>query len=272
MKLRMPRRATGFTLIEIIVVIAIMAVLAAVSAPLITSKLKAGDVAKCREQVSQIAALGLQYGQDLSHSHLLPASGMADDEETAGVDESEGWWLSIAPLMENCVMPQKKGGDMKVSAIFRCPSDTRHESGKKGIDAKGLMPGTTGNVSYVSWTDASEAPENPNSCIRTSAKQRLDALPWISDGVPVKGESVTDVASFRKMVRPAIERHANTIVVAYASGNVKGIEVDPEEADEKIFKDIAPEIAKNGTKAKGKKGKGKGKGKKSRPADDEDED
>ncbi len=271
MKLLRSRRAAGFTLIEIIVVIAIMVTLVAVSAPMLAGKLKTGDVEKCRANLSQLSTLGVKYGQDFAHSRLLPTSGMADDEDTPYIDESEGWWLSLAQEMDAVVLPQKDGDKMKISEIFHCPSDVRGGEGNKGIDAKGMMAASTTNVSYVSWTDGSEDPENPNSCIRTSAKQRLDELPWLSDGVPVKGESVTDVDSFRKMVRPAFERHADTILVAYAGGSVKAYEVDTEESMDKLFKRIAPELANKADKADKGKGKKKGKRARRKPADEEDE-
>ncbi len=268
MKLHLSRRAAGFTLIEIIVVIAILATLVAISAPMLASRMKAGEVEKCRANIEQLATFGLKYSQDFAHSRLLPTSGMADDEDTEFIDESEGWWYSIAQEMDTVVVPQKKKQKMRVSEIFHCPSDARSSKGDGGIDAKGMMAGTPANVSYVSWTDGSEDPENPNSCIRTSAKQRLDELPWLSDGVPVKGESVTDVASFTKMVRPAFDRHNDTILVAYAGGSVRAIEVDAEMDDEVLFKKIAPEIA---TPSNGKKSKDSKKRKKSRRAAEDEE-
>ncbi len=276
MKFRLSRRAAGFTLIEIIVVIAILATLVAVSAPLLAGRMKAGELEKCRANVEQLSVMGLKYSQDMAHSHILPTSGMADDEDTEYIDESEGWWLSIAPEMDSVVLPQKKKEKMKISDLFHCPSDTRSkDKDAKGKTTQGMMIASPSTVSYVSWTDASEDPENPNSCIRTTAKQRLDELPWISDGIPVKGESVTDLASFRKMVRPAIARHDSTIIIAYAGGSVRAVKVDPEEPDEKLFRLMAPELAKasagksrTGKKAKkGKKGKKSGR---SRAATDED--
>ncbi len=254
------------------VVIAILATLMGISAPMIMNRMNAGDLEKCRANVEQLSLMGLKYSQDMAHSRLLPTSGMEDDEDTQNIDESEGWWLSIAQEMEEIVLPKDSKSKMKISDIFHCPSDGRvpAESTRNISTTQGMMVADPSTVSYVSWTDASEDPENPNSCIRTSAKQRLDELPWISDGVPVAGESVTDVASFRKMVRPAFERHDGTIIVAYAGGSVRAVEADAEESDEKLFKKFAPELA---NKASAKKGKGGKKAKKARrraAEDDED--
>ncbi len=263
MKLRTSRRVSGFTLIEIIVVIAILATLVAVSAPLLSSRMKAGELEKCRSNVEQLSVIGLKYSQDMAHSHMLPTSGMADDEDTEFIDESEGWWLSIAPEMDNVVLPQKHKARMKISEIFHCPSDIRtKDDDAKGSTTEGMMIASPSTVSYVSWSDGSEDPENPNSCIRTTAKQRLDELPWISDGIPSKGESVTDLDTFRRMVLPALGRHEDTIVIAYAGGSVRAVKADPEEPAEKLFKLMAPELAKATAGKKGKKDKKSKKNKK----------
>ena len=135
-----------------------------------------------------------------------------------------------------------KNGKMKVPSYFHCPG---HKP-----DVKDTFPADVKSISYVSWTDGSEDEENPNSCIRTTAKQNLDTLPWLSDGNPVKGKSVTDLASFRKQVLPALERHDNTILVLYVSGKIKAFEADPENLKaEALFKKIAPSIARKADQA-----------------------
>lgn len=252
----------GFTLIELMVVIAIIATLAAISAPMLTAYLDAGNESKCRAQLEQLAQLGSKYGQDISHRALLPVSGMEDDEDTDTVNESDGWWLSIAPELDSVVYPKTPEGKMKVSAIFHCPSDHRTEIGSDSVFAADEK-----SVSYVSWTDGSEDRNNPSSCIRLTAKQRLDSLPWLSDGLPVKGESVTDLESFKKQVFPAADRHKGKVLVLYASGVVKAVEIDAEGDPKAAFKKIAPDLAKRATAKKPAK-----KGKKPAADDDEDDD
>ena len=255
------RLAAGFTLIELMVVIAIMVTLAGIAGTAIYSHMGVGDEAKCRAHLEQLVQLGTKYSQDISHSGLLPTSGMEDDEDTDTVNESEGWWLSVAPELDAVVFPRQMGGKMKVSSIFHCPADHRVEIGTDSTFAADEK-----SVSYVSWTDASDDLENPNSCIRTTAKQNLDVLPWLSDGKPVKGQSVTDVASFKKQVMSTADRHDGKILVAYASGAVKVFEMDEDTNPEALFKKMAPDLARKAAKA----GKGK-KGKKSRRVEEDDD-
>lgn len=253
----------GFTLIELMVVIAILAALATIAGPAIMARIGLGDESKCRSNLEQLAQLGTKYGQDVSHRAMLPTSGMDDDEDTATVNEGDGWWLSLAPELDTVVYPQKAGGKMKVSSIFHCPADTRQSVGNDPMFAADEK-----SVSYVSWSDGTEDPDNPNSCIRLTAKQNLDALPWLSDGEPVKGASVTDTESFKKQVMPAIKRHGEKIMVLYASGVVKAVVLEEGTSAAEGFKKVAPQLAAKASK-KGKKGK---KGGKSRDADDDEED
>ena len=76
---------------------------------------------------------------------------------------------------------------------------------------------------------------------------------------------MTDLDSFKKQVLPAAERHNGKILVAYASGVVKAIEVEEDANAEKLFKKFAPELAAK--TAKGKKGR---KSRKAADADDEE--
>ncbi len=232
------REKRGFTLIELIVVIAILGVLLGIAAPLMMSYINAGDVVKCRANIDQLAKLGAKYGQDMATRNLLPTSGMADDEDTKEMNEAEGWWLALAQKLDSTVLPVNSRHKMKVSAIFHCPGDHRHE-----IDDGTLMEASTKTVSYVSWTDGSEDKDNPNSQIRTLGKKRLDMLPWLSDGIPEARKSVTCYADFKRMVVPTLGRHRDTIMVAYASGVVQQFEVgDSENLNAKeLFRKINPE-------------------------------
>ena len=235
--MKMRRVCKGFTLIELIVVIAIIGVLVGIAAPQFFSFLNSGDLVKCRANMQELAKLGLKYSEDVAHPNVLPTSGMEDDEDTHNIRESEGWWLTLAQELDSTVLPPNRKRAMKISTIFHCPGDKR-----KSVDANGTMDGTVDTVSYVSWTDGSDDEENIHSQIRTSGKKHLDLLPWLSDGIPVKGRSVVDFATFNKMVMPALARHGNTIMVAYASGVVQGFEAKDEEPDAKaLFLKINPD-------------------------------
>ncbi|MDO4222146.1 MAG: type II secretion system protein [Akkermansia sp.] len=262
MKTARIRKLSGFTLIELMVVIAILAVVGSIAFVTIYGKVSAGNDQKCKENLAQLATLGQKYGEDRAHSTLLPTSGMDDDPDTENVIETHGWWIALAQLEESsAVVPTKPKEKIKLPGYFHCPNDARAEV------AEGKMfPADYKTVSYVSWTDASEDPENPNSCIRTSAKQHLDSLPWLTDGNPVKSQSVHDLEGFTKMVMPATERHKGTIMVLYASGLVKAVEADADMKPEEVFAAIAPDMARAEANApagkKGKKGKKDAKDKK----------
>lgn len=236
--MKMRKFYRGFTLIELIVVVAILAVLVGIAAPMMFNYLRSGDLVKCRSNMEELAKLGVKYSQDIAHQNMLPTSGMADDEDTREYDESEGWWLDLAQGLDSTVLPRNRKGKMKIATIFHCPGDLR-----ASVDKTGVMEADTTTVSYVSWTDGSADPENPNSQIRTVGRKHLDTLPWLSDGVPVKGKSVVDYKSFLKMVMPAMERHSDTLLVVYASGIVSPFKFDMDDHyDPKdIFRKINPD-------------------------------
>lgn len=233
--MRYRRTHRGFTLIEIIVAVAIVAVLVTIAGGAVFRRMSSGEVVKCRTNLEELVKLGIKYSEDLGHQNLLPTSGMDDDEDTPEMDESEGWWLALAQELDSTVLPNKKK-KMKLSVIFHCPSDKRRD-----VPRSGIMEADENTVSYVSWTDASEPQnQNPNSQIRIEGNKRLDNLPWLSDGVPQKGKSVNDYDSFRSMVVPALKRHNNTLLVAYASGQVRAFETAEMDTKE-LFKKINPD-------------------------------
>lgn len=234
----------GFTLIELMVTIGILALLAGVSIPIIMNQLSAANASVCKSNLTELYRLGHQYSQDRAHRNILPTSGMDDDEDTENIDESEGWWCSVAPLMDSFVFPEEGVRKMEISPIFHCSGDKR-----ANIEGLTTIVADPKNISYVSWTDGSEDADNPNSAIRIT-KQRLDELPWLSDGTPVKGQSVRDLASFKKMVLPALNRHGKTIVVAYASGRIEEHDIDEESSMGQQFAKVAPWIAENAKTSK----------------------
>ena len=231
---------SGFTLIELMVVIVILAVVGSIAYVTIGGKAGAGEDQKCKENLSQLATLGQRYGEDRAHSTLLPTSGMDDDPDTESVIETHGWWIALAQMEESgAIVPTDPKAKIKLPGYFHCPRDQRST-----VDPGKMFAADYKTVSYVSWTDGSEDPENPNSCIRTSAKQHLDSLPWLTDGNPEKSQSVHDYAGFVKMVMPAAERHKDKIMVLYASGAVKAVAATDDMKPEEIFAAVAPDMAK----------------------------
>ncbi len=251
---------SGFTLIELMVVIVILAVVGSIAYVTIGGKAGAGEDQKCKENLSQLATLGQRYGEDRAHSTMLPTSGMDDDPDTESVIETHGWWIALAQMEESeAIVPTDPKAKIKLPGYFHCPRDQRST-----VDPGKMFAADYKTVSYVSWTDGSEDPENPNSCIRTSAKQHLDSLPWLTDGNPEKSQSVHNLEGFTKMVMPAVGRHKGNIMVLYASGLVKAVPADEDMKPEDLFAAVAPEMARAEANAPaGKKGaKGKKKNRK----------
>lgn len=231
------RSRSGFTMIELLVVIAILVGLAAVSYPMYMSFRESGHLTKCRSNVTQLLALGQKYGDDFMHRDMRPVSGMEDDEDTF-VNESKGWWVSVAPLvLKENEMPQKRGERLMLPGIFHCPKDLR-----ANVDDSRDFNATPKTVSYVSWTDNSKDASVQTSAIQLR-KQNYDTLPWLSDGIPVAGKSVQTVADFKKMVLPAASRHDGQIVVGYVSGGIKVYDMNAYSSAEDAFKRIAPDFA-----------------------------
>lgn len=265
------RRAAGFTMIELLVVIAILVVLGTTAFVVVGRAMGSGDLAKCREHMEQLGRLGLVYKDERFNYGRLPTSGMDDKEKTELLDESEGWWVALAQKSDDYMLPAAEGEPMKVSVIFHCPADER----SKVTDA--MFEATPESVSYVSWSDASryasdEASEdeegeevNPNAPIRTARRSDLAGMPWLSDGEPVRGQSVTDFESFKRMVAPAATRHDNKIVVLYADLSVKAVDVsdidDPQGAA-KIYREMAPSMPDAADAGKASEGKKRSGGKK----------
>ena len=230
-------------------------------------------VAKASGELGIAAIVGLPIAVG---ERIFNCAAVVADGQVAGVvpkqhipnfgEWQQGRWFASGAGFEQCALADYAGQQVQFGCDQLFVVDGVCFGVEIGTDS--TFAADEKSVSYVSWTDASDDPENPNSCIRTTAKQRLDVLPWLSDGNPVKGESVTDEASFKKQVMPAAERHGGKVLVGYASGVVKAIEIEEDADAAKVFKKIAPELAQKA--AKGTKAK---KGKKSRrdEADDEEE-
>ncbi len=230
MKIPFPsrKRSRGFTLIELLVVIAILAALAGVAYTVFLRSQDKSDRAQCMTNFNELKHLGSQYAQD--HYGILPCSGMDDDETTENYDEAMGWWVAIAPYVLTAYEQQPPSISVLPSlpATFRCPADRN----TKRYSRSDYVEATPETISYTSWTDNSQDPENPSSSIQTSRGQLLAGIPWLSDGIAMETKSIRNDADFQEYVLPSAERHSDYICVLYADGSIKQIE-------EPTFKKVA---------------------------------
>lgn len=230
MTLRTSSRLKGFTLIELLVVITIIAALAGISYTVFLGMRGKGITTECQANLKQIWIHGQEYAND--NYGLLPTSGMADDPNTETIDESQGWWVALAPqILDEAMMPTNIKDKLIYPIIFRCPGDIRVQHLPKKD-----MPIVMEQVSYVSWTDNSSDPSVPNSPIHTGRGQMLSGLPWLTDGVPVDRVSVKNAMDFEQQVVPVMDqRHGENLNVLYADGHQKSYEMP-------TFKKVAPAL------------------------------
>ncbi len=225
----LPRRFNrGFTLIELLVVIAILASLAGVSYSIFMGGQDKSRRAQCMANLKELGNFGQQYASD--HYGILPCSGMQDDENTDLFDEGLGWWNALAPyaLTAQEQYPKSINVPPALPGAFRCPADRNVAT----YDTNDYVEATPETVSYTSWTDNSQNPKDPSSCIQISRGQLLAGVPWLSDGTPLETRSIRTAADFEEYVLPIAERHGNFICVLYADGSIKQIE---EPTFEQIF-------------------------------------
>jgi len=127
------RRATGFTLVELLVVVAIIAVLIALLVPAVQKAREAANRTQCQNNLKQLG-LGLQSYHEI-HKHFPPAYA------APSFNSGPGWGTFILPHIEQEALGRQVpqglpfwGSDQAVStgpdggqtplSIFRCPSDT----------------------------------------------------------------------------------------------------------------------------------------------------
>lgn len=207
-------RRRAFTLVELLVVIVIIVSLASISFVVATKTRNSTDKVQCTANLKELHTAALAYSHD--HYGRLPSNGLDDDPETS-LDESEGWYVAVAPYLYGDMSTTKVA---RLDGKFRCTADERMRA-YKSKDLKEASPET---VSYVPWTDGSDVLEDVESPINISRGYAQDSVPWISDGIAIPtNKNVTKASDFEEYVLPAAERHDNSINVIYANGSIKTI-------------------------------------------------
>ena len=183
----------GFTLIELLVVIAIIAILAAILFPVFQNVRENARRASCESNMKQIGLAMIQYSQDSDEIYPAirignPTSPVGDAQDNlvfSGGQFVIGWANEIMPFV-------------KSKGVFVCPSNPNaHQT-------PGVIGGSS-NVNMQGWG------VEPDHILPVSYAMNSTATTWrpLLDG---KGASALHLA--------AIERPADTIAIAEATGNM----------------------------------------------------
>ncbi len=113
-------RASGFTLVEVLVVMAIMGVLAAILFPALTKAKEAARISECLSNIHQVG-LGLNLYMDQYDSHFPPAAPWG----IPGAPDSDGRTIQelLSSYVQNGLVRDASTGLYTSGGVFACPSD-----------------------------------------------------------------------------------------------------------------------------------------------------
>jgi prepilin-type N-terminal cleavage/methylation domain-containing protein/prepilin-type processing-associated H-X9-DG protein len=191
----------GFTLIELLVVIAIIAILAAILFPVFAKAREKARQASCSSNLKQIALAQLMYAQD--YDERLP-----NHEEVPGQD----WPLMIVPYVKN-------------GQLFRCPSAQYY--GHISIDGSDLSYGY--NCYYLGHHALGEIqrPANVIMCADSNGDNRIGP-----------DQAVRDVRCPGGSTNCLVDRHNETLNIAFCDGHVKAMKLVTINADEPAWLNV----------------------------------
>ena len=201
------RITAGFTLIELLVVIAIIAILAAILFPVFARARENARRASCQSNLKQIALGMLMYAQDYDE-RMVRVNVCGPQLMETGYNSGNGACGAPAPGNYYHLWLQSVYPYVKSVQLFNCPSSSQ--------------PTYVGN--YTGVTDYGY--NSLLSGISLAAIPQVTITPLVADASAPSGLNSYNLSSpvlYTSTNSGVIDRHLDTICMAYADGHVKSV-------------------------------------------------
>lgn len=225
------RQASGFTLIEMLVVIAVIAILAGILLPVYTSAQKRASLTACASNLKQLGVAMKQYASD--HKSQLPD------------------WAPTQPLLGTVAVDWRKGADHRAglaavgralrqyasgdNGVFFCPEDLYEDVPERGgsdpewATAGAVDNGLLGYCSVANWVRKSGQMYSTLVTNNGRLGRLGDRNAFVSRGIDEPSANVTEVAVladnglFFQVENQSTWPHDGTGNVLFLDGSVRAM-------------------------------------------------